>query len=159
MVVATEHDNISLGVISKNLEKCISISGICFAITAVYFFFFFISPWGFRNIMFSFTCWQKMKNTCIHKLFKILLVCKYKHSDLCLTFVNTFEYLTKFYLNIMIHFRQLIYSTGIISNSLGSMWIKTALNVQLFFLISHFSSFWSQSVFNCEKDYLMIWIK
>lgn len=46
MVVATEPDSISLGVISKNLEKCISISGICFGIAAVLSFFFFNLSFG-----------------------------------------------------------------------------------------------------------------
>lgn len=35
------------------------------------------------------------KNTCIHKLFKILLVCKYKNTDLSLTFVNSLYYFIK----------------------------------------------------------------
>lgn len=37
LVVVTEYESISLGVISKNLKKkCISFSGICLKITAVF---------------------------------------------------------------------------------------------------------------------------
>lgn len=35
------------------------------------------------------------KHTCFHKLFKIVLVCKYKHTDLSLLFANSLFYLIK----------------------------------------------------------------
>lgn len=35
------------------------------------------------------------KHTCIYQLFKIVFVCKYKHTDLSLTLVNSLYYLIK----------------------------------------------------------------
>lgn len=85
LVVVTEYESISLGVISKNLEKCISISGMCLKITAV-----FSCLLRLKGMVFSNKCWQNLQtpvsvNYALHKSF-----CKNQSNlDLYLTCVST----------------------------------------------------------------------
>lgn len=98
-------------------------------------------PWDLRELCFLSHGKNCSKDTHIHKLFKTVLVCKYKHTDLSLTCVKSLYYLTRISsvndIDIFDLFNAVALSRliGIISNSLGYMWLKTALNVQLFLFL------------------------
>lgn len=139
LVVVTEYESISLAVISKNLEKCISISGICLKITAV-----FSCLLRLKGMVFSNKCWQNLQtpvsvNYALHKSF-----CKNQNNlDLYLTCVSTLYLFNDNFTCVLIapsgityiahNWKNIFHLT--ISFPLVLSSICMALNVQLFLLL------------------------